>query len=103
MRHSKPVRLGNRTYRGGERVYLFLEFTINSPRPKWIPICISVWKNEWEQGAEGKEGRKKYGSTEVFSKSLFVGQVPNLIERVLPLLRGSTLRVGVLELPVANQ
>ena len=29
MRHSKPVRLGNRTYRGGESVYLFLEFTIN--------------------------------------------------------------------------
>ena len=41
MRHSKPVRLGNRTYRvglnamqsetaptGGESVYLFLEFTI---------------------------------------------------------------------------
>ena len=29
MRHSKPVRLGNRTYRAGESVYLFLDFTIN--------------------------------------------------------------------------
>ena len=30
MRHSKPVRLGNRTYRGGESVYLFLDFAIIS-------------------------------------------------------------------------
>ena len=31
MRHSKPVRLGNRTYRGSESVYLSLQFTIMKP------------------------------------------------------------------------
>ena len=29
MRHLAPARLGNRAYRGGGSVYLFLSFTIN--------------------------------------------------------------------------
>ena len=64
MRHSKPVRLetaptgviarlGNRTYRAGESVYLFLEFTITAIRLDMrSEYCVDLRFVVWVTGFE---------------------------------------------------